>query len=559
MKRNTVGLLVLMVAWFLPLAGHAQVQPTERVIPLTGTLPGQPDGPVDLRLRLFPVNMGGAFCFEETQLGVQVTGEAFSVFLGEGTPGGIPPAPCFTENTSLWIAVALDAAPAGEIGGRTAITSSGYAHFALAGGSGGGGGVTAVTASAPLASSGGATPNISLPNVIVGGSNTAIGVQALQSNTTGNSNTASGTVALRSNTTGSQNTATGDTALANNTTGGNNTASGANALQFNTTGDDNTASGTFALRRNTTGFRNTASGGNALFSNTTGARTTASGESALFSNTTGVNNTASGASALFSNTTGSNNTASGFVALRPSTTGDNNTASGSFALFSNTTGSNNTAIGFGADVSAGNLTNATAIGANAVVAQSNSLVLGNNANVGIGTTAPAAKLHIVGTTRTGILQITGGADLSEQFEVRRVQNLGSAASQEQVEPGVEPGMVVSIDSDNPGKLIVSTQAYNRRVAGIISGAGGLNPGMLMGQSGSEADGKHPVALTGRVYAWADASNGAIKPGDLLTTSKTPGHAMKVTNHAKAQGAIIGKAMTALKEGKGLVLVLVSLQ
>jgi hypothetical protein len=66
-------------------------------------------------------------------------------------------------------------------------------------------------------------------------------------------------------------------------------------------------------------------------------------------------------------------------------------------------------------------------------------------------------------------------------------------------------------------------------------------------------------LTGRVYCWADASYAPIEPGDLLTTSDTPGHAMKVTNHKKAQGAIIGKAMTSLKEGKGLVLVLVTLQ
>jgi len=83
--------------------------------------------------------------------------------------------------------------------------------------------------------------------------------------------------------------------------------------------------------------------------------------------------------------------------------------------------------------------------------------------------------------------------------------------------------------------------------------------MLMGQQGSVADGKHPIALTGRVYCLADASAGAIQPGDLLTTSDTPGHSMKVTDHTKAQGAIIGKAMTALESSKGLVLVLVSLQ
>ena len=73
------------------------------------------------------------------------------------------------------------------------------------------------------------------------------------------------------------------------------------------------------------------------------------------------------------------------------------------------------------------------------------------------------------------------------------------------------------------------------------------------------DGDHPVALTGRVYVRCDASKNAIEPGDFLTTSELPGYAMKVTDHAKAQGAIIGKAMTSLVKGQGLVLVLVSLQ
>jgi hypothetical protein len=81
----------------------------------------------------------------------------------------------------------------------------------------------------------------------------------------------------------------------------------------------------------------------------------------------------------------------------------------------------------------------------------------------------------------------------------------------------------------------------------------------MGQKGSAADGNYPVALTGRVWVYADATRSAIKPGDLLTTSAIPGHAMKVTNYSRAHGAIIGKAMTGLKSGCGLVLVLVSLQ
>ena len=87
----------------------------------------------------------------------------------------------------------------------------------------------------------------------------------------------------------------------------------------------------------------------------------------------------------------------------------------------------------------------------------------------------------------------------------------------------------------------------------------MKPGLLMGQRGTEADGQHPVALTGRVYCKVDASFGAVEPGDLLTTSPVSGHAMKVSDHSKATGAVLGKAMTSLESGRGLVLVLVSLQ
>lgn len=152
-----------------------------------------------------------------------------------------------------------------------------------------------------------------------------------------------------------------------------------------------------------------------------------------------------------------------------------------------------------------------------------------------------------GLVRTQVLEITGGSDLSEQFNI----NPGDLTP--------EPGMLVSIDPANPGELVLSTTAYDRTAAGVISGAGGVNPGMLMGQKGSIADGDHPVALTGRVYCHVDASFGAIEPGDLITTSSTPGHGMKVGDHGQAQGAIVGKAMTGLKDGRGLVLVLVSLQ
>jgi hypothetical protein len=146
-----------------------------------------------------------------------------------------------------------------------------------------------------------------------------------------------------------------------------------------------------------------------------------------------------------------------------------------------------------------------------------------------------------------VVEITGGADLSEHFDV----SAGVKA--------IEPGSVVSIDPASPGDLRMSTESYDRKVAGIISGADGVKPGLLMGQKGTAADGEYPVALTGRVYCKVDASFGAIVPGDLLTTSPTAGYAMKVTDHDQAQGAVLGKAMTSLDAGQGMVLVLVSLQ
>jgi hypothetical protein len=160
-----------------------------------------------------------------------------------------------------------------------------------------------------------------------------------------------------------------------------------------------------------------------------------------------------------------------------------------------------------------------------------------------------------GVVGVDALQIRGGADLSEHFDVKAVVD----SVRDGISGGTKPGMVARIDPENPGKLVISSEAYDRRVAGIISGAGGVKPGMVMSQDGTIADGTHPVALTGRVYCYVDASYGAITPGDLLTTSDTPGHAMRVVDHARAQGAILGKAMTALKEGRGMVLVLVTLQ
>ena len=119
-----------------------------------------------------------------------------------------------------------------------------------------------------------------------------------------------------------------------------------------------------------------------------------------------------------------------------------------------------------------------------------------------------------------------------------------------------PGSVLIIDPDNPGNLTLSNKHYDKRVAGIVTGANGLGSGVRLGTDQFDFD----VALAGRVYCNVDASYGEVAPGDLLTTSPTPGYAMAVKNHKKASGAILGKAMEKLAEGeKGQILVLVTLQ
>ncbi len=150
-----------------------------------------------------------------------------------------------------------------------------------------------------------------------------------------------------------------------------------------------------------------------------------------------------------------------------------------------------------------------------------------------------------GTTTTRVLEITGGSDVAEPFPMSDSETL-------------VPGTVVVIDRERPGHLAMSRHAYDRRVAGVISGAGGVRPGLTLAQVGV-LEGDQHVAIGGRVYALADAAAGPIEPGDPLTTSETPGHVMRAVDPSRSSGAIVGKAMSALSSGQGLVLVLISLQ
>ena len=145
-------------------------------------------------------------------------------------------------------------------------------------------------------------------------------------------------------------------------------------------------------------------------------------------------------------------------------------------------------------------------------------------------------------TVTGDILLTG-ADCAEQFDIR-----GS-------EPP-EPGTILVIDEG--GALRESWEAYDKKVAGVVSGAGEYRHALVLDRRPSER-GRVPVALVGKVYCKVDADCSPIQAGDLLSTSPTPGHAMKAANPGLAFGAVIGKALRPLAEGRGLVPILVALQ
>lgn len=112
--------------------------------------------------------------------------------------------------------------------------------------------------------------------------------------------------------------------------------------------------------------------------------------------------------------------------------------------------------------------------------------------------------------------------------------------------------------DDAGNLSPCEQAYDKRVAGVVSGAGQFRPAILLGQNPRIKD-CTPVALVGKVFCKVDAGLSPINIGDLLTTSSISGHAMKATDPGKAFGAVIGKALKPLKAGQGLIPILVGLQ
>jgi hypothetical protein len=148
---------------------------------------------------------------------------------------------------------------------------------------------------------------------------------------------------------------------------------------------------------------------------------------------------------------------------------------------------------------------------------------------------------------TGDITLTGGQDCAEEFDF----STGTV---------VDPGTVMVLNQS--GSLEESSQAYEKKVAGIVSGAGNYKAALVLDKRTKDhttGNKRVPIALMGKVYCKVDATSSSIEIGDLLTTSPTKGHAMKAEDPFKAFGAVIGKAMGSLKEGLGMIPVLVALQ
>ena len=214
-----------------------------------------------------------------------------------------------------------------------------------------------------------------------GTKNTAIGYEALKSNTSGYFNTAVGELSLSENTSGSRNVSMGNSSMTKNTTGQDNVSIGVESLLSNLSGSQNVSIGDSALHNNQTGNSNVALGYHALYSNDNGYNNVAIGLNPLYNNTSGYYNIGIGEHALEANTSGNSNTAVGTYSSMY-TTGTGNTSLGYDSLRDVETGDYNTAVGYRANCDLNNrhsVTSSTAVGYEAKAFNNWATALGNQA------------------------------------------------------------------------------------------------------------------------------------------------------------------------------------
>ncbi len=182
-------------------------------------------------------------------------------------------------------------------------------------------------------------------------------------------------------------------------------------------------------------------------------------------------------------------------------------------------------------------------------------VYGDNSSGGYG---------VAGRSMQGIGVFGEGGKLAGRFigdvEVTGDIRLANADCAEDFDIGgtdvVAPGTVMVLDEE--GALRPGCAAYDKRVAGVVSGAGSCRPGIVLDRQQTDRP-RLPIALLGKVYCMIDADYGSVEAGDLLTSSPTTGHAMKAADATQAFGAVIGKALQPIRKGQGLIPILVTLQ
>jgi hypothetical protein len=185
-------------------------------------------------------------------------------------------------------------------------------------------------------------------------------------------------------------------------------------------------------------------------------------------------------------------------------------------------------------------------------------------NVGIGTLAPGALLEV-----NGNVKLTTGSGASITFPDGTTQAtawngvLSGGDYAESVDVSgdrsrYEPGDVIVIDQASPGRFLRSAKPYSTLVTGIYS----TNPGVLGRRQRTDKSlmkEEVPMAMTGIVPTKVSAENGPIEIGDFLVSSSNPGYAMKGTDRSQMLGAVIGKALGSIDEGKGVIEVVITLQ